>query len=94
MAQTFFIQFCSSRCSVSKAERLCRFLDKTVRARQLRNSRTLAQAFTPKTGGAVRAGIFGVQNLQRFSGGRRFCRILNQQLHQLHVGRILGYSSS
>ena len=50
----------------------------------------LHRLLRPKTGGAVRAGIFGLQNLQRFSGGRRFCRIFNQQLHSLHVGRILG----
>ena len=54
----------------------------------------LHRLLRPKTGGAVRAGIFGLQNLQRFSGGRRFCRIFNQQLHKLHVGRILGYRSS
>ena len=53
----------------------------------------LHRLLRPKTGGAVRAGIFGVQILQ-FSGGRRFCRIFNQQLHKLHVGRILGYRSS
>ena len=65
MAQTFVIQFCSSGCSVSKAEHLCRFLDKTVRARQLRNSRTLAQVL--KLEEPSERGIFRLQNLQRFS---------------------------